>query len=58
MLIGLGVVVCFLATITVYKFNITHQNNLLVGDADQIRRAMKGGVTEEQVNMGWKYEGW
>ncbi|KAJ5715843.1 MFS transporter [Penicillium malachiteum] len=54
----IGVVVAFMFTITVYKWSILNENKKLYGDESQVRRAMKGGVTQEQVDMGWRYEGY
>ncbi|KAJ5638897.1 MFS transporter [Penicillium herquei] len=54
----IGVVVAFIFTITAYKLYIVNDNKKLDGDEVQVRRAMKGGVTQEQVDMGWRYEGY
>ncbi|KAJ5712382.1 nicotinamide mononucleotide permease [Penicillium malachiteum] len=54
----IGVIVAFIFTITGYEWYIISENKKLNGDEVQVRRAMKGGVTQEQVDMGWRYEGY
>ncbi|KAJ5718610.1 MFS transporter [Penicillium malachiteum] len=54
----IGVVVAFIFTIKAYKWYIVNENRKLDGDEVQVRRAMKGDVTQEQVDMGWRYEGY
>ena len=47
----------FALTITLYKAYIRGQNRLLDGDPDEVKQAMEVGLTQEQVDMGWRYEG-
>jgi hypothetical protein len=49
--------VIFLITITGYKYYVRYQNKLLSGTPEQVKRAMRFGITQEQVDMGWRYEG-
>ncbi|KAK8854953.1 hypothetical protein IAR55_003693 [Kwoniella newhampshirensis] len=49
--------VVFAMTITAYRFYLILQNKLLEGTPDQVKRAMKLGVTQEQVDMGWRNDG-
>ena len=53
----LGCAVAFFLTITGYLIHVRRMNKLLGGTPDEQRRAMKGGVTQQQVNMGWRYIG-
>lgn len=47
----------FIVTITVYRWVVRRENKRLdSGDSAEIAKAMKGGVTEEMVRMGWRYE--
>jgi hypothetical protein len=44
-------------TITVYRWLVLRENKRLdSGDPDQIAKAIKGGVTEEMVQLNWRYE--
>jgi hypothetical protein len=44
-------------TITAYRWLILRENKRLdSGDPDEIAKAIKGGVTEEMVQLGWRYE--
>ena len=44
-------------TITVYRWLVLRENKRLdSGDPDKIAKAMKGGVTEEMVQLNWRYE--
>ena len=45
-------------TITGYKLYIRKQNTLLDGTPEQVVQAMRYGITQEQVDMGWRYEGY
>ncbi|GFZ46008.1 hypothetical protein JCM24511_03742 [Saitozyma sp. JCM 24511] len=49
--------VLFLITITGYKYYVRYQNKLLSGTPEQVKKAMRFGITQEQVDMGWRYEG-
>ncbi|WRT70486.1 uncharacterized protein IL334_007484 [Kwoniella shivajii] len=50
--------IVFMITITAYKFYIIRQNKLLDGTPEQVAKATRFGITQEQVNMGWRYEGY
>lgn len=43
--------------ITIYRFHVLKQNRLLDGSPEDVAKAMRNGVTQEQVDMGWRYEG-
>lgn len=44
-------------TVTVYRWLVLRENKRLdSGDPEQIAKAMKGGVTEEMVQLNWRYE--
>lgn len=45
------------ATVTVYRWLVLRENRRLdSGDTDEIAKVIKGGVTEEMVQLGWRYE--
>ena len=48
----------FALTITAYRFYVRRQNRLLDGSPEDVAKAMRNGVTQEQVDMGWRYEGY
>lgn len=53
----MGCAVLFAATITVYRWLVLRENKRLdSGDPAEIAKAMKGGVTQEMVSLGWRYE--
>lgn len=54
-LMGCGLL--FMVTITFYRWLVRRENRRLdSNDPDQIALVMKGGVTEEMVQMNWRYE--
>ncbi|KAJ9623793.1 hypothetical protein H2204_011085 [Knufia peltigerae] len=53
----MGCAFLFAATLTFYRFLILRENKRLdSGNPLQIAKAMKGGVTQEMVDLGWRYE--
>lgn len=53
----MGCALLFAATITVYRWLVLRDNKRLDSeDPVQVAKAMKGGVTEEMVSLGWRYE--
>ena len=54
----LAATVVFVITIIWYKFYVLGQNTLLSGSPDQQKEAIKRGVTQEQVQLGWRYVGY
>lgn len=53
----MGCALLFATTISVYRWMVLRDNKRLdSGEPDQIAKAMKGGVTEEMVSLGWRYE--
>jgi hypothetical protein len=54
----MGCAVVFAITITAYLFWVRRLNKLLGGTYDDQRKAMKGGVTQQQVDLGWRYIGY
>lgn len=57
-IIVIGAAVLFLITVTAYRFYVRRENRLLDGTPEEVARVMKRGVTQEQVDMGWRYEGY
>ncbi|RWA11404.1 hypothetical protein EKO27_g3726 [Xylaria grammica] len=52
-----GAGVLFAATITVYRWLVRRENKRLdSGDPELIEKVKKGGVTDEMVQLGWRYE--
>ena len=54
----LGCTFSFFITITLYLFHVRRLNYLLGGTLEDQRKAMKSGVTQQQVDMGWRYVGY
>lgn len=53
----MGAAVLFAVTITVYRWWVLRENRRLdSGDPDQIAKAAKGGVTDEMIQLHWRYE--
>ena len=53
----MGCALMFAAALTLYRFIVLRENKRLdSGDAAQIALVIKGGVTQEMVDMGWRYE--
>lgn len=53
----MGCALFFAATLTVYRWLILRENKRLdSGEPEQIAKVIKGGVTEEMVALGWRYE--
>ncbi|KAJ4156484.1 hypothetical protein NW754_008116 [Fusarium falciforme] len=53
----MGCAFLFAGTITFYRWLVLRENKRLdSGDPDQIAKVVKGGVTEEMVQLGWRYE--
>ncbi|VUC22536.1 unnamed protein product [Clonostachys rosea] len=53
----LACTVVFFITITIYRWNVRRLNALLDGSPEDQRKAMKSGVTQQQVDLGWRYIG-
>ncbi|KAI1214722.1 major facilitator superfamily domain-containing protein [Annulohypoxylon truncatum] len=54
----LGCNIAFFITITAYLIYVRRINKLLSGTPEQQRRAMKSGVTQQQIDLGWRYIGY
>ncbi|KAJ5083481.1 hypothetical protein N7456_012908 [Penicillium angulare] len=53
----MGAAFLFAITITVYRWLVLRENRRLdSGDPDEIAKVVKGGVTEEMVQLNWRYE--
>ncbi|PYI17885.1 MFS general substrate transporter [Aspergillus japonicus CBS 114.51] len=53
----MGAAVLLAATMTAYRWLVLRENRRLDSGVDEeVRKAMKGGVTEEMVRLGWRYE--
>lgn len=48
----------FFITITGYLWHVRNMNKLLGGTPEQQARAMKSGVTQQQIDLGWRYIGY
>lgn len=52
-----GCAVLFAITLTVYRWLVLRENRRLdSGDPGAIAKVMKGGVTQEMIQLGWRYE--
>ncbi|THX76056.1 MFS general substrate transporter [Aureobasidium pullulans] len=47
----------FLVTITGYRFYVLRENKKLDEGGEVAQRAMRHGITQQQFQMGWRYEG-
>ncbi|EON97205.1 putative mfs transporter protein [Phaeoacremonium minimum UCRPA7] len=54
----LGCAVSFFVTITGYRIHVRRVNRLLGGSPEDQRKAMKSGVTQQQVDLNWRYIGY
>ncbi|KAH8901233.1 MFS general substrate transporter [Thozetella sp. PMI_491] len=54
----LGCVALFFTTITIYRWHVRKLNRLLDGTPEEVAIAMKSGVTQTQVDLGWRYIGY
>ncbi|UZJ50695.1 hypothetical protein CBS101457_000015 [Exobasidium rhododendri] len=53
----LGCALLFACTITFYRWLVLRENKRLdSGDPAEIAKVIKGGVTQEMVDLGWRYE--
>lgn len=53
----MGCALLFAATITFYRWLVLRENRRLDSrDSNQIAKVMKGGVTQEMVDLNWRYE--
>ncbi|KAI1400811.1 major facilitator superfamily domain-containing protein [Hypoxylon fuscum] len=48
----------FFITSTIYAIHVRRINKLLGGTPEEQRRAMKSGVTQQQIDLGWRYLGY
>ena len=54
--IGCGLL--FAITITGYRWHVRRENQKLDEGGERARETMKWGVTQQQIDMGWRYEGY
>ena len=47
----------FMITINVYRFYILRENKKLDAGGETAQKAMRFGITSQQADMGWRYEG-
>lgn len=53
----MGCALLFATTLTFYRFYVLRENKRLdSGNPDQIAKVIKGGVTQEMVDLNWRYE--
>lgn len=53
----LGCVAAFFLVITMYMLHVRRLNKLLDGTPEDQAKAKKSGVTQQQVDLGWRYIG-
>ncbi len=52
-----GCAALLISLLTFYRWYVNNENKKLdSGDPDQIASVMRGGVTQEMVDLGWRYE--
>jgi hypothetical protein len=54
----IGCATAFFIVIVGYTIHVRRLNKLLSGTPEEQRRAMKSGVTQQQVDLGWRYLGY
>ncbi|GAM38009.1 hypothetical protein TCE0_033r08409 [Talaromyces pinophilus] len=54
----IGCATAFFIVIVGYTIHVRRLNKLLSGTPEDQRRAMKSGVTQQQVDLGWRYLGY
>ncbi|RSH82266.1 hypothetical protein EHS25_005976 [Saitozyma podzolica] len=54
----LAIDVVFAVVITVYKVWVGRENRKLDQGGDKAKETMKGGVTQQQIDLGWRYVGY
>jgi hypothetical protein len=54
----LAIDVAFALVITVYKVWVGRENRKLDQGGDKAKETMKGGVTQQQIDLGWRYVGY
>ena len=53
----LGCAAMFAATLTFYRWYVLNENKKLdSGDPEKIASVIRGGVTQEMIDLGWRYE--
>lgn len=57
-LLVIGCATAFFIVIVGYTIHVRRLNKLLAGTPEEQRRAMKSGVTQQQVDLGWRYLGY
>lgn len=57
-LLVIGCATAFFIVIVCYAIHVRRLNKLLAGTPEEQRRAMKSGVTQQQVDLGWRYLGY
>ncbi|GFZ48492.1 hypothetical protein JCM24511_06240 [Saitozyma sp. JCM 24511] len=53
-----GANIIFMCLITTYKFYVRRENRRLDAGGEEAKKAMRHGVTQEQVDLGWRYVGY
>ena len=52
-----GCAALLIADLTFYRWYVRNENKKLEsGEPAKVESAMKGGVTKEMVQLGWRYE--
>lgn len=54
----LAVTIVFACLITAYRFFVIRENKRLDAGGNEAVRTMRHGVTQEQLDMGWRYVGY
>ena len=54
----LGALTMFMITITTYRFYVIRENKKLDAGGESRQHAMRHGITQEQIDLGWRYVGY
>jgi hypothetical protein len=54
----LGCAAVFMAVLTGYRFHIRKLNKLLDGTPEDQLKALKSGVTQQQIDLNWRFIGY
>lgn len=48
----------YIVTITGYRWHVRKLNRLLAGTPEEQQQALKSGVTQQQLELNWRYIGY
>lgn len=54
----MGATICFFTLNNIYRLYVLRENKKLDAGGESTRHAMRHGVTQEQIDLGWRYVGY